>query len=151
MLDALDRALLDEMQRNNQQTHAVLGRRVGLSPSAVRRRLARLRAEGVIQADVSIVAPDPAAITVIVQVRYEKETLKSGQDFRRRMQDAPEVSQCYSVAGETDFILVVHAPNLAAYEAWGERTLMSDPLILRYDSHVVWSRVKFSTVLPTFG
>ncbi|MFT5285692.1 MAG: DNA-binding Lrp family transcriptional regulator [Planctomycetota bacterium] len=63
------------------------------------------------------------------------------------MCEAPEVSQCYSVAGTLDFILVVHAANHSAYEKWGEEKLMADARIRRYDSHIAWSRVKFTTAI----
>ena len=146
-LDDFDRELLALVQRDNQRTHADLGEEVGLSASSVRRRLARLRSSGVIEADVAIVNPDKERITVLVTVVFQRESLEADRDFKRRMREAPEVSQCYSVAGGLDFVLVVHAEDLAAYEAWGEETLMADPWIRRYDSHIDWSRVKFSTAV----
>ncbi|ANM30500.1 hypothetical protein ABI59_14345 [Acidobacteria bacterium Mor1] len=148
MLDSFDRAILEIVQRDNQRTHADIGRQVNLSPSSVRRRLARLRKEGVIQADVALLSLGGESITAIVRVSFQQESLEANNAFKRRMQESPEVSQCYAVSGETDFILVVHAATLADYEAWGERTLMSDPAIRRYDTHIVWSRVKFSTAIP---
>ncbi len=146
-VDEFDRAILKVVQQNNLRTHADIGEQVGLSPSSVRRRLARLRQEGVIEADVSIVNPDKEQITVIVTIVFQKESVEADRAFKQRMRDAPEVSQCYSVAGSLDFILVVHAESHSAYEAWGERELMADPCIRRYDSHIAWSRVKFSTAV----
>ena len=148
MLDPFDRAILALVQRDNQRTHAEIGREVHLSASSVRRRLARLRRDGVIAQDVSIVDPGKEWITAIVRVTFQVESPQSYDAFRRRMRDADEVAQCYAVAGETDFILIVHASSLADYEAWGERQLLADPAIGRYDTHIVWSRVKFTTALP---
>jgi Lrp/AsnC family leucine-responsive transcriptional regulator len=147
MLDDYDRALLDLVQSDNQWTHARLGEAVHLSPSSVRRRLSALRERGVIRSDVSIVDADRTTVTVIVQVTFQQESVEGTHDFEQRMIAAPEVSQCYAVAGEVDFVLVVHAPDLASYEAWGKRTLMADADIRRYDTHIVWSRVKFSTAV----
>lgn len=146
-LDSFDHEILEIVQADNLRTHAEIGERVGLSASSVRRRLAKLRASGVIEADVSIVNPDKTRITVIVTVVFEHESLEGDREFKRRMREAPEVSQCYSVAGQTDFILVVHARDHSEYEKWGERELMSDPRIRRYDSHIAWSRVKFTTAV----
>ena len=148
MIDDFDRQILEIVQRDNQQTHAAIGRQVNLSPSSVRRRLTRMRREGVIESDVSILATDTRQLTAIVHVVFDKETLDSDRDFRRRMQAAPEVSQCYAVSGDTDFILIVHADSPADYEAWGHRVLMTIPFVRRYDTHVVWSRVKHSTAVP---
>ena len=146
-LDSFDREILALVQRDNQLSHAAVGERVGLSPSSVRRRLARLRKTGVIEADVSIVNPDTDRVTVIVTVVFQRESVDADRTFKQRMREAPEVSQCYSVAGGLDFVLVVHAASLSDYEAWGERMLMSDARIRRYDSHIAWSRVKFTTAI----
>lgn len=148
MLDDHDRSILELVQRNNQLTHAAIAEAVCLSASAVRRRLRALRESGVIQSDVSIVDPDGRVIQIVVLVRFQREGVDRYRDFKERMLASPEVSQCYSVAGDVDFVLVVNAPDLAAYEAWGERVLMKDPDIRRYDSLVVYSRAKFTTELP---
>ena len=146
-LDDFDREILAIVQRDNLRTHADIGGEVGLSPSSVRRRLARLRKDGVIAADVAIVNPDKDRITVVVTVVFQRESVQADRNFKKRMQAAPEVSQCYSVAGGIDFVLVVHAASHSDYEVWGERELMWDPHIRRYDSHIAWSRVKFTTVI----
>lgn len=59
-----------------------------------------------------------------------------------------EVRQCYSVAGECDFVLVVHAASLEAYETWARDHLMANDAIRRYDTTVVWSCKKFETAVP---
>ncbi|HYZ61850.1 MAG TPA: winged helix-turn-helix transcriptional regulator, partial [Acetobacteraceae bacterium] len=56
-LDRFDLKLLDLVQRDNRLTSEALGDRVGLSATAVQRRLKRLREEGVIEADVAVVSP----------------------------------------------------------------------------------------------
>ncbi|MEM6707082.1 MAG: Lrp/AsnC family transcriptional regulator [Acidobacteriota bacterium] len=146
-LDDFDRAILRLVQQNNQLSHGEIAEQVNLSPSSVRRRLKRLRETGVIEADVSIVQPKGRVAEVVVLVTFGTESVEAVRDFRQRMRDAPEVAQVYSVAGNVDFVLLVQAEDLESYEAWGERNLMADPNIQRYDSHVVWSRVKYSTAL----
>ena len=145
MLDAFDLAILNVVQHNNQLTHTEIGQQVNLSASSVRRRLARLRKEKIIKADVSIVDPVKTMIQAIVTVTFKEESLEGYQAFKERMIAEPQVSQCYAVSGDIDFILVVQAESLEKYEAWGERVLMADPTIGRYNTHIAWSRVKFST------
>ena len=144
MIDDFDRAILNLVQENNQLTHAEIGAKVNLSASSVRRRLKALRDNKVIEADVSVVNPGKEMIQVIVTISFLRESVEGYNAFKEQMKAAPEVAQCYSVAGEVDAILVVNAPDLPSYEAWGERVLMSNPLIRRYNTHIVWSRVKFS-------
>lgn len=149
-MDHFDLHILDLVQRNNLQSHAAIGDQVGLSGSAVRRRLTTLHRDGVISADVSIINPAalPSHVTVIVAVTFERETPASTRAFRAQMIADPQVIQCWSVAGQFDFMMVVHASDPSAYEAWGERALLPNPDIRRYDSFVVWSSVKHTTALP---
>ena len=148
LLDNFDRALLRIVQRNARLTHEQLGNEVGLSPSAVRRRLKRMRETGVIVGDVSLVAPDALGVTIIVNVRMEKESAQTYGRFKSRMADCPEVSQCYSVSGEADFILVTHHADMTAYDGWIAEHLLSDADINRSTANIVYSRVKFDTALP---
>jgi Lrp/AsnC family transcriptional regulator, leucine-responsive regulatory protein len=75
-LDEFDLKLLDAIQRNNRLTAAQLAERVCLSPSAVQRRLHRLRERKVIEAEVAIVSPEALgqSLTAIVEVSLDTET-----------------------------------------------------------------------------
>jgi Lrp/AsnC family transcriptional regulator, leucine-responsive regulatory protein len=149
VLDQIDMELLDCLQSDCRISQAELGFRMHLSESSVRRRLDILRKNGVIAREVAIVDPERVSgVRVLVNVCFERESPELYGRFRLRMLALEEVMQCYSVAGGVDFILMVYAPDLPSYERWGERELMSWPEIRRYDSHVVWSTVKFSTKLP---
>jgi Lrp/AsnC family transcriptional regulator, leucine-responsive regulatory protein len=142
-LDTTDR-LLRELQHDAARTHDALGAAVHLSPSSVRRRIAALQAGGVLRAQVALVDPALATpgVTVLTLVSFARESTRVYDDFQQRMRNDPQVSQCYSVAGEYDFVLLVHAADPAAYERWGQHTLLADGNIKRYDSFVVWSTVK---------
>ena len=107
-MDSFDRAILALVQKDNQRTHAEIAKAVNLSPSSVRRRLARLREDQIIESDVSILSATAQRITVIVLVAFQNEVLDEVRAFKKRMQEADEVSQCYSVAGQIDFVLVGH-------------------------------------------
>ncbi len=151
-MDAFDQRLLDIMQRDCTLSHAELGRQVSLSASAVRRRLEAMRESGVIAAEVAILGNVAAAgITILTSLCFGEESVAAYQAFREAMRSDPHVLQCYSVAGQYDFIMVVAAPSLEAYEVWGEAVLMSNPAIRRYDSYVSWSTVKFTTQRPVFA
>ena len=147
-LDDLDKAILRTVQINNQATHSSIGQKIGLSTSAVRRRLANLRAAGVIERDVSILKNDTANITLIIQVSFEIDTAKTYEEFDARMKALPNVTHSYHVSGATDYILIVQGPSLEWYEDWAKENLMSDAAIQRHDTSVVWSRKKFETAVP---
>src|SRR3546814_3053823 len=74
-LDRFDRRLLDQVRVDNLQPARVLADKVGLSISAVLRRLRRLRADGVIVADRDVINPalTGSALIMHVLVRMEQE------------------------------------------------------------------------------
>ncbi|MBA3070259.1 MAG: Lrp/AsnC family transcriptional regulator [Hyphomonas sp.] len=146
--DAFDRAILEIVQRNNQVTHAVIGDQVGLSGSAVRRRLARLRAAGVIRKDVALLDLDQLGVSLVVSVTFDTETPEIYAAFEQQVAGLPEVQQCYHIAGDQDFLLIVHAPSLQYFEEWAKAQFMRNEAIRRYSTTVIWSCKKFETAVP---
>lgn len=147
-LDKVDRALLRRLQQDCRQSHEALGEQLHLSPSAVRRRLKRLREAGVITAEVAVLNAPRLGIGVIIGVRMEKESEHTYQQFKRRMAQAPEIQQCYSVSGSVDFILIGHFRDLPDYESWMRASLLSDPAIARSDAHFIYDCVKRGLAIP---
>lgn len=128
VLDDFDHRLLALVRRDNQQPARVLADRVGLSESAVSRRLRRLRDEGVIVADVAVV--DPARLegrlTMHVLVEMEREGSAALDAFVASITARPEVQAAWYVTGETDFVLYVAAPTMEAYEVFTREALNDD-------------------------
>lgn len=147
-MDSFDHALLRLVQKDARLTHDQMAEKVALSPSAVRRRLKAMRESGVITRDVSLLDPKALGITVIVSVRFEKESHETYRAFKEKMRGLPEVVQCYAVSGEVDFILVIHMPSLEAWDMWIDAHLLSDDSLARSTTHVVTNRVKYETAIP---
>lgn len=149
-LDAFDAQILNVLQENNQITSAEMAARVNLSPASCLRRMRRLREEGTIVADVSIVAPEAVGrnLTMIVLVSVERERPELLDEFKRSMQRTPEVMQCYYVTGDADFVLLVTAADMADYESFTQRFFFENPNIRRFSTMVVMNRVKFATMIP---
>jgi len=152
-LDRLDQRILTILQDDCTRSHAQIGEEVGLSGSAVRRRIQAMRDGGVIAREVAILSEQAGVggITVVVTVTFERETQEAYDAFRDAMRREERVLQCYATAGQFDFVVVVAAKSPEDYERWGEATLMSNPALRRYDSFVVWSTVKFTTKRPVWG
>jgi Lrp/AsnC family leucine-responsive transcriptional regulator len=146
-LDAFDVGILNLVQDNNQLSSHEIGAGVGLSPSAVQRRLRRLRQAGVIAADVSLIAPAVAGnrVTVIVEVSLEREQLQQRHEFERRVRALPEVVQCYYVTGRADFVLVLNVSSMEAYGDFTNDVFFADPNIKQFHTAVVMSTIKFTT------
>lgn len=146
-LDEFDRKILMAMQRNNQASHASIGEGVGLSASAVRRRLSVMRQRGVIHRDMTVMHPDFHGVTLIVSLSFSDESPELYEAFDAQMAQTPEVQQSFHVAGDEDYVLIVHGPNLRWYEDWSKKTFMANPAIRRYSTKVVWSCKKYDPAM----
>jgi Lrp/AsnC family leucine-responsive transcriptional regulator len=151
-MDSFDIKILNIVQHDNRIATEKIAQRIGLSPSAVQRRLKRLREEGVIEADVSVVSPEATGrkLTAIVGVIIDKERPLSLAitEFRELMLRTPEVMQCYDVTGEADFIVVITVRDMQEYEVISRRLFMENPNVRRYKSSLVVRRVKSGTMIP---
>lgn len=148
-LDRIDRRILNRLQKNNKISNLKLAEQVGLSPPACLRRVNRLRAEGVIMSDVSLIDPQIAGhnINIIVEVEMERDHLELSAQFRKAIQASPEVTQCYAVTGEVDFILVVSVPDMQAYDAFTQKVLYKQSNLRKFRSLISLDRVKFETAV----
>ena len=108
-LDDFDHRLLARVRRNNLEPARITAEAVGLSESAVLRRLRRLRAEGVIAADVAVIDPARVEPRIVLHVQVEMNTQDRGvmDAFQRAMKASPEVQGAWDVTGETDYLLTV--------------------------------------------
>ena len=147
-LDAADRRILAEVQRDLRRSPEAIAEAAGMSVSSLRRRLARLRADGVIAREVAIVDPGPLGIEIIVWVMMLEEHSDGYDRFKRRMRADDSVTQCYSVTGEADLILHVIMPDMARFENWINEEILADPSVRRCTSSVVYSRIKYETAVP---
>lgn len=116
-LDEFDHRLLARVRANNLEPARELAAAVGLSESAVLRRLRRLRASGVIAADVALVDPARLApvIAMHVLVEMEREGRGAMTNFIAALQARPEVQGAWQVTGGSDFLVSVAAPSMEAY------------------------------------
>ena len=148
--DEIDRKLLDLLQNDAARPLYELGDRVGLSPSAVQRRLSRYRASGVIDRQVAVLDPGvmPGTVLACVLVTLERETKKLHAAFRQRLLAAPEVQQCYGLAGTWDYLLLVAASGIPRCLAVIDELLLDAPNVKRYETSFVFEPVKRGLSIP---
>ena len=149
-LDQFDVAILNLLQVNNRLTSEAIAERVGLSPTACQRRIKRLRAEGAIAKEIAVIDPELVGgrITLIVQAVLARGRADIVDAFKREVQAIPEVQQCYYVTGEADFILIVTAEDIAAYERLTRRIFFGNPNIQKFQTIVVMDSVKVGLEIP---
>ncbi len=149
-LDRLDRSILNILQRDSRISNLALAEQVGLSPPACLRRVRRLREEGVIMAEVALINPRMVGrnINIIVEVEMVRDQLDIYDAFKRKMDGAPEVTQCYQVTGEVDFLLMLMVEDMESYEAFTRKYLSTDANLSKFRTLISLRRDKFSTAIP---
>lgn len=147
-LDALDRRILAEVQRDIRRSPDAIADCVGTSVSSLRRRLKRLRDTGIITAEVALLDPSAAGLEIVVVVTMREEHSADYDRLKKKIREAPEITQAYSVTGEVDLLLHVLMPTMERFETWIKEFILSDSAVRRCTSHVVYSRIKYETALP---
>jgi len=152
-LDDLDRKILHEVQMNNQLSSTQLGERVGLSPTSVQRRLARLRRDKVITGDISVVAGAELGrtLTMIVAVQLERERADIIDHFKKSVRREPVVMSAYYVTGDSDFMLIISARDIKEYEEFTRTFLYDNPDIKGFKTTVVMDQIKAGFYVPPWG
>jgi Lrp/AsnC family leucine-responsive transcriptional regulator len=153
-LDKLDRQILRSLQLNGRATYDELAEQVGLSPSAVLRRVKRLEESAVIDRYVALVKPESVGLglTAYLNVRLEKHTESHKRNpmdlFRASVQTWPEVAECAALTGEMDYLLRVVVQDMAHYSRFIMDTLLKHPSVQDCKTSFVLDRVKATTALP---
>lgn len=127
-LDRFDLRLIELVRKDNLEPARSLAEKVGLSISAVLRRLRRLREEGVIIADVAVVNPalTGSAITMHVLVRMKEPGVRTMDGFARQIARHPEVTAASEVTGDDDFVLKVQVGSMEEYDVFIREALSED-------------------------
>ena len=147
-----DHRLLDLLQADAGRTLTALGEAVGLSPSAVQRRIKRYRANGLLR-QVAVLDAEafPSVVLATVWVTMERVSVRQLNAFYARIRAAPEVQQCYQLAGEWDYLVIMATTSMASYRETAERLFKSDGNIKRYETRLVFDTVKRGLQLPTLA
>ena len=142
-LDKFDRALLDRLRVNNQTPARILAEQVGLSESAVLRRLRSLRKNGVIIADVSVVHPAALGtpLTIHVLVSLESEGTAALDAFEQKVRAREEVQSAWYVTGEVDFVLLLQVCDMETYERFTREVFHDDPNVKAFRTLIVLREV----------
>jgi Lrp/AsnC family transcriptional regulator, cysteine-sensing transcriptional activator len=148
-MDAIDRKILAEVQKDASLSVAEIGQRVGLSSTPCWKRLQRLEADGVITRRVALIDPDKIGlgITVFVQIETDDHSEEWLKHFADVVSAMPEVMEFYRMAGDVDYMLRVVVPDIAGYDTFYKKLIAAVPL-KNVTSRFAMERIKSTTALP---
>ena len=116
MLDERDLEIVAALQEDARATYTDVAQRVGLSPSSVHDRVRKLEQAGVIRGYRAIVDPDALGLLITALVAATPLDPQQPDDLPERLAEFPQVEDCYSVAGEANYILKVRTRTTAELE-----------------------------------
>ena len=149
-LDEIDRSILQVLQRDAGLSNAEVAARVGLSASPCWRRIQRLEQDGAIRGRVALLDPGALGLSVIVfaQVKLSAHGRRALPEFEEAICQFPEVLECYTVTGDTDFVLRILTRNIESYEQLLRGRLLQLPHVGEVHSTIALTQVKYTTELP---
>jgi Lrp/AsnC family leucine-responsive transcriptional regulator len=149
-LDAIDRAILEELQRDGKLSNVELAQRVHLSPSACLRRVKQLEDEGVIAQYVALLNPKAVGLHGISYTIINLETMSNTllEAFEQAVRSQPQILDCYYVAGSNDYMIRFAYRDAEDLERFHTQVLMHLPGVERSNSMLVLRTVKKTTALP---
>jgi Lrp/AsnC family transcriptional regulator, leucine-responsive regulatory protein len=153
-LDKLDATILRILQADGRKTYDLIAAEVGLSASAVLRRVKRLEDNGIIDRYVALVKPEKVGLglTAYINVRLEKHTESHKRNpmdvFKASVQTWPEVVECAALTGEMDYLLRLVVRDMRAYSHFIMDTLLKHPSVQDCKTSFMLDQVKSTTAVP---
>lgn len=149
-LDRGDVRILDVLQQHGDLSAADVAERVGMTASTCWRRVSRLQELGVVRNRVALL--DREKIGLNVMVFSHVKLAGHGRDALLRFEQAvgehPEILECYTLMGETDFLLRIVCRDIKAYEAFFLDHLSRFPGVQSVNSSIALAVIKETTALP---
>lgn len=142
--DAVDLAILRELQRDGRLTTRQLAMRVHRSPTAVFERVKRLENDGFIRRYTAVLDAEKLGrgFVVYCQVKLRCMNKSVADDFVSRIASIPEVSECYNVSGAFDYLLKIHARSMDEYRRFLLDKLGTIDSLGSVESTFVMSQIK---------
>lgn len=150
MLDAIDRRLLSELQRDASLSHVELADRAGSSAASVWRRIKAMEASGLLKPPVRLLDPQRLGygVNVLCNIRVRSHTRDVRGAFEAFVATRPEILECFSMSGDWDYLLRVVAADVSDYERFLMNVLLEHPSVGGASSHFAFSMTKYTTALP---
>jgi DNA-binding Lrp family transcriptional regulator len=139
-LDELDHQIVAHLLENARSSYAQIGTQVGLSPPAVKRRVDRLRREGVIIGYAAVVDPGALGWATEAFVELFCAGRTSPDEIHASVRRHPEVVAAYTITGEANALIHLRARDTKHLEEVLER-LRGEPNIVQTKTSIVLSRL----------
>ncbi len=149
-MDRADLKILETLQQHGALSAAEIAEKVDLTTSTCWRRISRLEEAGVIRNRVALLDREKVglAVTVFSRVKLATQGRDALSKFEQAVRELPEVVECYTLMGDSDFLLRIVTRDIKAYEAFFLDHLSRLPDVQSVHSSIALSVIKETTALP---
>ncbi len=150
--DNTDLQLLHLLQNNSSITTKELAAKVNLSPTPVFERVKRLEKFGYIKKYVAILDAEKfsGGFIVFCNIRLKQHTRELSSEFMEAIKSVEEITECYNVSGDYDFMLKIYARNMSHYQDFVLNTLGAMDCIGNLHSLFVMGEIKNTYAIPLY-
>lgn len=143
-LDKIDLKILEALQENARISYVDLANKVGLSTTPCLERVKRLERNEVIKGYKAILNPQylRANLLVFVEISLETQTPEVFDEFRKAVNQLPQIQECHLVSGQFDYVLKCRIPEMSAYRQLLCDVVLSLPGVKESKSYVVMEEIK---------
>lgn len=149
-LSLADIEILKLLQADADMPVAEVAARVGLSQSPCWRRIARLQKDGFIDRKVAVLNAKKLGLGLVVfaNVKLAKHQSSLLREFEQAIVAYPEVTECYTMTGNMDYLLRIVTADIQSYEKFLREQLSQMPAVVEVHSSIAITEIKYSTQLP---
>ncbi|WP_121629636.1 Lrp/AsnC family transcriptional regulator [Tropicibacter alexandrii] len=148
-IDATDRKILIELQRDAAQSLDDIAKAVGSSKTPVWNRIRKMKEAGVIGAQTVLLDAEALGFeaTFFVLIRTSEHEAEWQNRFLKALRERPEVQEAHRLAGDIDYILKVRVRNARAYDAFYQ-ALISEVKVHNVTALLSMEEIKATVALP---
>jgi len=149
-LDSFDVKILTILQSDSRIKTMDLAEKVGLSPTPCARRVKRLEQDGYIEQYVTLLNAEllGAKLSAVVNIRLRSQTSKAFDRFDAEIAKMPEVTGCYLLAGNFDYLLYVRVADVDSFREFMRTRLTSIEGVIETQSSIILQQLKHTTAIP---
>ncbi|NKB76478.1 MAG: winged helix-turn-helix transcriptional regulator [Gammaproteobacteria bacterium] len=149
-IDALDKKILQALQKNARLTNVELADLVGLSPSPCLARVKTLTQTGIIKRHVTLLDPEKInlSLSVFIQVSLERQSEILLEKFEKTVIAFPEVLECYLMTGDSDYLLRIAVRDVNELREFIINHLTRIEGVSNIRSSLALKQIKYETALP---
>lgn len=143
-IDRIDRAILNQLQRNSRITNAELSRLVNLSPSPCLERVKRLESQGYIARFTAELNPRLLgfSLVVFIEISLTRTSPDGFATFKMAVSEIAEIQECHLVSGNFDYLIKARVMNMEHYRKLLGETILALPNVRESRSYVVMETIK---------